>query len=1061
MRLKTLAKVAHTSWCPVAGKSGMMVSGSVAGTLDEDFGAGAKLEIHEVDLASCDSSMQLLGSTIVPERFTVLAWGAHANYGMGIIAGGMEDGTIGLWNAEAIVGSFDAENAGFIGTLAELKACVKDLAFNPFQSSLLASSSADGQTLIWSIEDPEHPKSFPPAPTNPQASQEISCLSWNRKFQQILATASTSGLVVVWDLKTKKSIANFSTKSPISCLSWSTNVEESTKLVVGIVDDENPSVQVWDLKRTVAPINVFKGHSGGVLSLSWSPHDPSLVLSTGKDSRILCWNPETLEILSEFPAPEQWAFRVQWSPRIPAVFSTSSFDQRVEIFSLQDISGPSGPSQQAPKWLKCPVGAAFAFGGKLVRFGPGSHVRIQKVHTDHTLSGRARTLLETLQRGSLQDFVINKMVENEDNAEEKMIWRFMNLLLEDRSDQQACRDELFQTLGLDTAEMTATLKRSVENGVADRTAVVQVDDSERVDILLQNALLLRDFSTAVELAFEAGRLDEAILIASAGDAKLVQETTNRYFALKHKSFHKILEAIVKRDMLGLVEKSAPEDWRHVVAVVNSTSTPEQFSHCCDLMAAKLETADMTTDACLCAILSGNIDRVMHLWTKHAAWQCRAPAELHNTVEKLAIMTVAVHHTGSSALLMQVFRAYAELLAMQGDLEVALCILASLKVQNEELQLLQHRLWIACGRRSELPNPNFVLTPRYVSGNPNGTTVKEFGGLLVDRGVSASGSSSSSAGAGSSIGGSGAKTEPEEEESEFMRELHKADKPAVQAMPRGNPPVAVGVPQQTGPLQQPTPGQPNAPGNVQRLPVGVMMNQPPAASAQYQHPQHPQRPQQPQHPPQHMQRPGGVPPPGVAVPMGVPVQTTAHHSGQGVHPGGAIPGRPIGMMMNHGATPVAPSSSAPSASSTGVVLPPMSGQPAGAMVPKPMVPSTNSRDSIRAPEASPAKPKEPELGPVPEDLVPLVSKFESLLERIPEAKKMERDRIQKGLEAFVLCCRSGEMIREAAEATRKALDAMESGQDCKDLLSQMSRGDVWNAVKHFHTALKYMNHFFKS
>ena len=174
-------------------------------------------------------------------------------------------------------------------------------------------------------------------------------------------------------------------------------------------------------------------------------------------------------------------------------------------------------SPQRAGGVQCPVGAAFAFGGKLVRFGPGSHVRIQKVHTDHTLSGRARTLLETLQRGSLQDFVINKvkllpspwgggvsvlepltlvpggfswlvqMVENEDNAEEKMIWRFMNLLLEDRSDQQvstvtdlgclprpllllfllltrafspqACRDELFQTLGLDTAEMTATLKR--------------------------------------------------------------------------------------------------------------------------------------------------------------------------------------------------------------------------------------------------------------------------------------------------------------------------------------------------------------------------------------------------------------------------------------------------------------------------------------------------------------------------------------------------------------------------------------------------------------------------
>lgn len=34
----------------------------------------------------------------------------------------------------------------------------------------------------------------------------------------------------------------------------------------------------------------------GVLAIAWSLADPELLLSCGKDNRILCWNPNTAEV---------------------------------------------------------------------------------------------------------------------------------------------------------------------------------------------------------------------------------------------------------------------------------------------------------------------------------------------------------------------------------------------------------------------------------------------------------------------------------------------------------------------------------------------------------------------------------------------------------------------------------------------------------------------------------------------------------------------------------------------------------------------------------------------
>lgn len=73
---------------------------------------------------------------------------------------------------------------------------------------------------------------------------------------------------------------------------------------------------VWDLRNARAPekvrsatfvlgyqlnerYQILTGHEKGVLSLSWCKQDADLLLSSGKDNRALCWNPQTSELIGE------------------------------------------------------------------------------------------------------------------------------------------------------------------------------------------------------------------------------------------------------------------------------------------------------------------------------------------------------------------------------------------------------------------------------------------------------------------------------------------------------------------------------------------------------------------------------------------------------------------------------------------------------------------------------------------------------------------------------------------------------------------------------------------
>ena len=80
------------------------------------------------------------------------------------------------------------------------------------------------------------------------------------------------------------------------------NPQIPTQFLVANDDDQNPSLNIWDLRNPDYPVATFSDiHYNGILSASWSLSDPNLIVSSAKDFRTVIFNYKTGEQILEFP----------------------------------------------------------------------------------------------------------------------------------------------------------------------------------------------------------------------------------------------------------------------------------------------------------------------------------------------------------------------------------------------------------------------------------------------------------------------------------------------------------------------------------------------------------------------------------------------------------------------------------------------------------------------------------------------------------------------------------------------------------------------------------------
>ncbi len=507
----------------------MLCAGTMAGAFDMSFSTTATVELFSLNPGGQDQGNLLHKRGVDAEsheRFHRLVWGAlpgaEEDYPQGILAGGLVDGSVNLFNPSCLLSSDPAvQQQALICPLKKHKGAVKGLQFNPFSGNLLASGGEDGDVCIWDVANPSKPSLFPALKDSGMQKGEITALSWNHKVQHILASTTSSGSTIVWDLKRQRQVISFSDSSGgnmgkrCSALQW--HPEIATQVIVASDDDRFPILQVWDLRNSISPCKEFKGHDKGVLSLAWSQLDPSLLLSTGKDNRTLLWDAYSGEVLSEMPRSQNWNFDAQWCPTVPGWFATASFDGVVSVYDVVQGMGASDPAagvsgeydfsgqqqsttasglnqtvaKRAPNWMGRPCGVSFGFGGKVVSFkktqvqpqpgappGPaatGSVVTISSIPGDDSLVSYATELTQLVSDPSKETMVgfCKKKQESSTSKEEQELWEFMKIMFEGDA-----RKQLLEHLGFKPAEEqvpAAEVEEPAANGLVKPASDLSLD----------------------------------------------------------------------------------------------------------------------------------------------------------------------------------------------------------------------------------------------------------------------------------------------------------------------------------------------------------------------------------------------------------------------------------------------------------------------------------------------------------------------------------------------------------------------------------------------------------
>ncbi len=115
--------------------------------------------------------------------------GKSNEYPYGVIAGGMGDGSVVIWDPAVLVAD-DRPNIGTGGRVASIQrhnGAVSGLGFNPHKSSshLLASGGVDSKVFVIALDRPDSPNVFVPAPPPCSTAHEaeISKCAWNTQVR--------------------------------------------------------------------------------------------------------------------------------------------------------------------------------------------------------------------------------------------------------------------------------------------------------------------------------------------------------------------------------------------------------------------------------------------------------------------------------------------------------------------------------------------------------------------------------------------------------------------------------------------------------------------------------------------------------------------------------------------------------------------------------------------------------------------------------------------------------------------------------------------------------------
>ncbi|TIB65666.1 hypothetical protein E3P78_00539 [Wallemia ichthyophaga] len=172
------------------------------------------------------------------------------------------------------------------------------------------------------------------------------------------------------------------------------------------------------------------------------------------------------------------------------------------------------------------------------------------------------------------------------------------------------------------------------------TFKIYPSEESESDRLITKALVLGDFDSAVELCLCTERYADAILLAVKGGAELLAKTQKSYFQRQmiHLPYLRLFQSIVSDDLSDIVQNADLGEWQEIFVVLCTFAKGDEFGQLAEQLGQRLDfqykmvddsekvtAKKFRTNAILCYLAAGKLERVVNIWSDEMVEEERSGA----------------------------------------------------------------------------------------------------------------------------------------------------------------------------------------------------------------------------------------------------------------------------------------------------------------------------------------------------------------------------------------------------------------------------------------------------
>ncbi|CTQ41443.1 protein transport protein SEC31 [Babesia microti strain RI] len=655
---------------------------------------------------------------VINDQATLVKWNCNAKNSVAAI--GLSSGSFSLINPYASM----SPNHVVTGA----RSSISGLEFS-FHDPTIASISQGGLLCLTDISSTNVTK----LSDEVSSSGFNSTVTWNHRVGHILATNNPGGNANIWDIKLKKTATSFGNNTNFSSVQWIP--EQATQLITS--SNDNPIIQLWDLRNTGAPLKEFCTPCL-VKNLAFSPHNHSIFTTTGvstdSNDQLMLWSIE-LELQNSilFECEPSISFAqsyVSWSMYNPALVLWNSSDS----MSLTNIYNQAQVTN-IPHLNKLKYGIATGFASRIATYGGNSNsvtgykAICEQVKMDMSIIESDLTACKMICESKARDKSVSDELD-------RTSWLVTSALFSSN------RKDMLSAIGLDVDNVIVTAKKLLGETVEPNELKQEKDDPEeffrelgqRSDTsssnddkkttfvyegdklpddmakALDDCISIGDLGIAADLCLLAGRTTEALLLAHGAGIDEWNRISKAIVSHSKDPLITKIAILTSGDLYTLVSNADLKEWKLILASICTFADNDNFFSYCGILAERLLTSEIEgaiKAAIVCYQVAGNVNGAFDNWYDF-------PEPIDTKVLRMAMFQKASRCSPSGSSLnkfVSLVSKMSEKLAQSGYITEALGLLSIIQPQHMvEMQVYK----ISQLHGGAMGNPPYSLIPIYFS-----------------------------------------------------------------------------------------------------------------------------------------------------------------------------------------------------------------------------------------------------------------------------------------------------------------------------------------------------------